>query len=139
MLAASFACFAVAGIATGSAEVLSLGHTVTATALAVIAVYCLARYANRVSRRTLANLSFAFWIAFLAVSGLHAIGLEAIASAVPGSSSVLVASLTAITWATFLTACGSTTFLGFREYGASSAHAAEEQVLEGETSDYSTR
>ncbi|OVE85702.1 hypothetical protein [Natronolimnobius baerhuensis] len=139
LLAVSFACFAVAGVATGTAEALSPGQTVTATALAVIAVYCLAQYANRVSRRTLAHLSVAFWVGFLGISGLHLIGLEAVGSAMPGSSAVLVASLTAITWATFLTACGATTFLGFREYGASSGHAAEEQVLEGDTSDYSTR
>ena len=138
LLAASFVCFAIAGLASGSADAVGPGVTVGATALAVVAVYCLARYAGRVSRRTLAHLSLALWLGFLAVAGLHAVGLETVASAVPGRTDTLVTSLTAVTWATFLTACGATTFLGFREYGASGTHAPEEQVLESET-DYSTR
>ncbi|MXV63955.1 hypothetical protein GS429_18185 [Natronorubrum sp. JWXQ-INN-674] len=138
LLAVSFACFAVAGTATGAVD--ALAPTLGATALAITAVYCVAQYASRVSRRTLAELSFALWVGFLAVAGLHLIGLETVGTAVPGNADMHALSLTAITWATFLTACATTTFLGFREYGAtSSADAPEEQVLEGETSEYSTR
>lgn len=136
LLAVSFACFAVAGVAIGGVD--TLAPTVGATVLAIAGVYCVARYATRVSRRTLANLSLAFWVAFLAISSLHAIGLETVAATVPGTDGTLVHSLTAITWATLLTACASTTFLGFREYGASITDAPDEQVLEGE-SDYSMR
>ena len=137
LLAASFACFAVAGVATGSVE--TLAPTLGATALAIAGVYCVARYATRVSRRTLADLALALWVAFLGVAGLHALGLETVAATVPGDAATIAGSLTAITWATLLTAVATTTFLGFREYGAAtSAESPEEQVLEGD-SDYSTR
>ncbi|WP_049923722.1 hypothetical protein [Halopiger djelfimassiliensis] len=136
-LVVSFALFAVAGVTTGSD---ALAPTLGATVLAIAGVYGVARYATRVSRRTLAHLSLALWIGFLAVAGLHAVGLETVGAAVPGAADTYVRSLTAITWATLLTACSATAFLGFREYGASTgADAPEEQVLEGETSDYSTR
>lgn len=137
LLAVSFACFGVAGVATGVVE--ALAPTVGATAVAVAGVYCVARYATRVSRRTLADLALAFWIGFLAVAGLHAVGFEAVGATVPGESATIARSLTAITWATLLTAVAATTFLAFREYGAtSSADSPEEQVLEGD-SEYSTR
>ncbi|WP_049895273.1 hypothetical protein [Halopiger xanaduensis] len=136
LLAASFACFAVAGLATAAAD--ATGATIGATALAVVAVYGLAQYANRVTRRTLAHLSLALWIGFLGVAGLHAVGLETVGAAVPGPSGTVVQSLTAVTWATFLTASTATAFLGFREYGASQTHATED-YLESDTSDYSTR
>ena len=136
LLAASFACFAVAGVATGTVE--TLAPTLGATAVAVAGVYCVARYATRVSRRTLADLALALWVAFLAVAGLHAVGLETVAATVPGDAATIAGSLTAITWATLLTAAATTTFLGFREYGAATgADSPEEQVLEGD-SDYST-
>ena len=137
LLAVSFACFAVAGLLSGAVD--TLVPTLAATAVAIAGVYCVARYATRVSRRTLANLSLAFWVAFLAVAGVHAIGLESVGAAIPGNTSTYVHSLTAITWGTMLTAAAATVFLGFREYGAtSSADAPEEQILESE-SDYSTR
>ncbi|SDQ49093.1 hypothetical protein SAMN04489842_0986 [Natronobacterium texcoconense] len=138
-LAVSFACFVVAGgtTATTDATVPTLG----ATAVAIGAVYALALYAKAVTRRTLAQLSIAFWIAFIAVAGLHAVGLGTVGATVPGPAETIAFSLSAITWGTFLTACGSTAFLAAREYGASAgSHVeADEQVLEGETSDYSTR
>lgn len=137
LLVVSFACFAVAGIATDAVD--ALVPTLAAMALAVAGVYYVARYASRVSRRTLAELALAFWVAFLAVAGINVVGLEAVAAAVPGDSGTLVHSLTGITWATLLIACAATTFLGFREYGASRADSVDDQVLEGETSEYSTR
>lgn len=140
LLAVSFACFGVAGAVSATLD--ELVPTLGATALAIAAVYALARYANRVSRRSLADLSIALWIGFLAISGLHVVGLQSVGAAVPGSTATLVLSLTAVTWATLLTACSATAFLGFREYGATATtDAPEEQVLEGETSasDYSTR
>ncbi|MFP8952348.1 hypothetical protein ACLI4Z_05140 [Natrialbaceae archaeon A-arb3/5] len=138
LLAVSFACFSVAGAVNVTAAGLSL--TLGATALAIGGVYCVAQYANRVSRRTLANLALAFWLGFLGISGLHAIGLETVAGAIPGETGTLVLSLTAITWATLLVACSATAFLGFREYGSpAGADVPDEQVLDGDTSDYSTR
>ncbi|WP_394348179.1 hypothetical protein [Salinadaptatus halalkaliphilus] len=130
LLAVSFACFAVAGLANATVD--AVVPTVAATAVAVGGVYCVARYARRVSRRTLAQLSLALWVAFLGVAGLHAIGLETVAGTVPGPDSALVGSLTAVTWATLLLAASTTTFLGFREYGATTGtETPEEQVLEG--------
>ena len=138
LLAVSFACFAVAGGAHATVD--AVAPTAGATAIAIAGVYLVARYASRVTRRTLATLSLALWLGFLAIAGLHAVGLETVAAAVPGPTATLVLSLTAITWATLLIAASSTVFLGFREYGATTGtEAPEEQVLEGETSDYSTR
>ncbi|AFZ71719.1 hypothetical protein [Natronobacterium gregoryi] len=132
LLAVSFACFAVAGGATTTID--ATVPTLVATAVAIGGVYTLARYAKAVTRRTLAQLSLALWIAFLAVAGLHAVGLGTVGTAVPGPDETIVLSLSAITWGTFLTACGSTAFLAAREYGTSAgAH------VEAETSDYSTR
>lgn len=137
LFAASFACFAVAGVATGTVD--ALAPTLGATALAVAGVYGVARYATRVSRRTLVTLSLGFWCCFLGVASLHAVGLETVGAALPGDTGVGVASLTALTWATLLSACATTVFLGFREYGTTTGTGApEEQVLEGD-SDYSTR
>ncbi|RQG93439.1 hypothetical protein [Natrarchaeobius chitinivorans] len=138
LLAVSFACFAVAGVANVTVD--AVAPTIGATALAVVGVYCVARYASRVTRQTLAHLSLAFWVGFLLVAGIHAVGIETVATAVPGPADSLGLSLSAITWATLLTACSATTFLGFREYSASpGTDVPDEQVLEGETSDYSTR
>lgn len=134
LLVVSFACFAVAGLATGTVD--AVAPTLGATALAVAGVYCIARYAARVSRRTLVHLALGFWVGFLAIAGLHAVGLETVAATVPGDAGTLVASLTAITWATLLVAAAATVFLGFREYGTTAG--ADEGVLEGE-SEYSTR
>ncbi|MDQ2049829.1 hypothetical protein RBH26_04970 [Natronolimnohabitans sp. A-GB9] len=137
LLVVSFACFAVAGVATGAVD--ALAPTVVATALAIAGVYCVAQYATRVTRRRLAALAFAFWVGFLAITSLHVVGLETVGAAVPGNTAAIVGSLTALTWATLLTACATTVFLGFREYGATTGtDAPEEQVLEGD-SDYSTR
>ncbi|WP_049926074.1 hypothetical protein [Halopiger goleimassiliensis] len=138
LLAVSFACFAVAGLTNATVD--ALAPTLGATALAVAGVYFVATYARRVSRRTLVSLSLALWIGFLAVAGLHAVGLETVAGAVPGHAETLVHSLTAVTWGTLLIAASTTVFLGFREYGSTvGADAPEEQVLEGESSEYSTR
>lgn len=137
LLAVSFACFAIAGIATGSVE--ALVPTIGATAVAITGVYCVAQYATRVSRRTLADLALALWLGFLAIAALHGVGLETVGATVPGNGATIAHSLTAVTWATLLTAVAATTFLGFREYGATtSADSPEEQVLEGD-SDYSTQ
>ncbi|WP_049896641.1 hypothetical protein [Natrialba chahannaoensis] len=138
LLAVSFACFGVAGAAGATAD--ALGPTLGATALAIGGVYTVARYANRVSRRSLATNALAFWSGFLAISGTHLVGLGTIGAVAPGPDSVVALGLTVLTWATLLTACAATTFLGFREYGATvSADTPEEQVLEGDTSDYPTR
>lgn len=138
LLAVSFACFAIAGVVNVTAD--ALVPTIGATAVAIGGVYAAARYAGMVERRTLAQLALAFWVGFLAVAGLHAVGLETVAGALPGDASTLVASTTAVTWGTLGVATASTVFLGFREYGRPHAtEAPEEQVLEGDTSDYSTR
>ncbi|WP_247003985.1 hypothetical protein [Halosolutus gelatinilyticus] len=136
LLAVSSGCFAGAGAATATVD--ALAPTLGATALAVAGVYCLARYANAVSRRTLASCALACWVAFLAVAGVHAVGLEAVGSAAPGPSGAIVLALSGATWAALLSACSATAFLGFREYGAQpGADAPEEQVLDSETaSDY---
>lgn len=135
LLAASLVCFAVAGV--GNAAIDGVELTLGATALAVTGVYCVARYAQSVDRRTLAQTALGLWLAFLGVAASHAVGLEAIGSLAPGPSEVTIVTLTAVTWATLLAAAGATIFLGFREYG--SPAPADEQMLDGETSDYSTR
>ncbi|MEY7847634.1 hypothetical protein AB7C87_00300 [Natrarchaeobius sp. A-rgal3] len=138
LLAVSFACFAVAGGTNVAAD--AFVPTAGATVLAIVGVYCVAQYANRVSRRTLASLSLAFWIGFLVIAGVHAVGIAAIAGAIAAPAATFSLSLWAITWATLFVACSATTFLGFREYGSpAGAEVAEEQIIEGETSDYSTR
>ncbi|RQG90091.1 hypothetical protein EA462_08820 [Natrarchaeobius halalkaliphilus] len=137
-LAASFACFAVAGIANGGAA--GLAATIGTTGVAVVGVYLAARFVTTISRPELARLSFALWVAFLAVAGLYAIGPDAVIAAVPGPSEALSLSLTAITWGTLFSAASTTVFLGFRELGsASTSEIPEEQILDGESSDYSTR
>ncbi|SEQ41164.1 hypothetical protein [Natrinema salaciae] len=134
LLAASLACFAVAGVAnTVDGVELHLG----ATALAIAGVYGVARYAQSVSRQRLAHTALGLWISFLVIAAGHAIGLETIGSVAPGPAAVTVVALTAVTWATLLAAAATTIFLGFREYG--SPAPADEQVLDGEASDYSTR
>ncbi|PGF18148.1 hypothetical protein CP556_19945 [Natrinema sp. CBA1119] len=139
LLAASLACFAVAGVATAAA-LDGLGLLLGATGLAVVGVYCVARYAQSVSRQTLAVTALALWVSFLGVAGAHAVGLESIGSIAPGPAEATVVALTAVTWATLLAAAASTIFLGFREYG-SPAPAAEpdDQMFDGDASDYSTR
>ncbi|TYL37650.1 hypothetical protein CV102_15015 [Natronococcus pandeyae] len=138
LLAVSFALFAGAGAATAAGD--TLGLTAGATALAVGGVYCTAHYADRISRKELAQLALGLWIGFLAISGLHLAGLGTVASVVPGSTTVLVHSLMAVTWASLLSSCSATVFLGFREYARTGTELSDEQVLEGETtSDYSTR
>jgi len=135
-LAVSFACFAIAGVTNTTVD--ALVPTLAATGLAVAGVYVTARYARRVDRRTLAQLSVAFWVGFLVLAGLHAIGLTTIGTAIPGDVETIVLSLTAVTWGTLLIATSTTVFLGFREYGATTATTPEEQGLEGDTSEYST-
>nr|WP_252489882.1 hypothetical protein [Natronococcus sp. CG52] len=138
LLAVSFALFASAGAVTTTGD--SLGPTAGATAFAVGGVYCTAHYADRVSRKELAQLSLGLWIGFLAIAGLHLVGLGTVASVVSGSTTLLVHSLMAVTWASLLSSCSATVFLGFREYARTGTELPEEQVLEGEAnSDYSTR
>ncbi|WP_130501382.1 hypothetical protein [Natrinema hispanicum] len=135
LLAASLTCFAITGVANAAVDGVEL--TLGATALAIIGVYGVARYAQSVTRRTLAQTALGLWLSFLGVASTHAVGLETVGAAVPGPAAVTVVALTAITWATLLAAAGATLFLGFREYG--SPAPADEQVIDGETSDYSTR
>ena len=135
LLAASLACFAAAGIVTTAANGVEL--TIGATALAIGGVYGVACYAQSVTRRTLARTALGLWLAFIGFAGTHAVGLETIAAVVPGPAVAIVVTLTGGTWATLLAAVGATLFLGFREYG--SPAPADEQVIDGETSDYSTR
>ncbi|ELY74197.1 hypothetical protein [Natrinema pallidum] len=137
-LAAALGCFAVAGVATVAVDHIAL--TIGATGLAVGGVACLARYARSVTRKRLAATALGLWLSFLGVAVAHAVGLEPVGSSVPGPTRVTVVGLTAITWATLLAAAGATIFLGFREYGASTpAEELDEQVFDGETTDYSTR
>ncbi|MFC6768483.1 hypothetical protein ACFQE6_26795, partial [Natrinema soli] len=75
LLAASLACFADAGVATADAAIDGLGLTLGATGFAVVGVYCVARYAQSVSRQTLAVTALALWVSFLGVAGSHAVGL----------------------------------------------------------------
>ena len=127
-LAVSFALFATAGVAN-TAITVSV-RTVVATGLAVAGVYALAHYAQRVDRDRLARRSLALWVAFLAVTPAHVVGLETAAALVPGADSVVVLALTGLTWATMLAAIGTTAFLGFREYGATGAKVPEDRSVE---------
>lgn len=138
LVAVSLALFGVAGALSASVD--ELGPTLGATTLAIAGVYTLAKYANSVSRRTLASLALVLWTGFIAVATLHVIGLQTIGAAVPGPTAVLVIAVTAATWALLLTACSTTAFLGFREYGTTvSTETLDEQSIESEPSDYSTR
>ena len=136
LFAASIACFAVAGVATGAVD--SLAATTGATAIAIGGVYALARYARAVTRRTLAVAALGCWIAFLSIAAVHAVGLETAAGIAPGPAETIVLAITALTWGTLLSAVGTTAFLGFREYGSrAGTDVPEEQILDGETtSDY---
>jgi len=136
LLAVSVACFAVSGVATGTTD--AIVPTLGGTAIAILGVYTLARYASVVSKRTLALAALSAWLSFLAVAGVHVIGPAAIGDVAPGPVGAVVLTLDAVTWATLLSACGTTTFLGFREYGSQAGcETPEEQVLDGETtSDY---
>lgn len=136
LLAVSIACFAVAGVSASAID--SVVPTLGATGVSIVGVYALARYAKVVSRRTLAVAALCYWITFLGIAGIHAIGVETIGSIAPGSAAATVLVVTAITWATFLSACGTTMFLGFREYGSrTGCEAPEDRILDGETtSDY---
>ncbi|MFC6717490.1 hypothetical protein ACFQGT_04610 [Natrialbaceae archaeon GCM10025810] len=130
LLAVSFALFGLAGVTTTAVD--SLGPTLGATASAVAGVYCVARYAETVSRRSHARLSLGLWIAFLVASIGHAVGLRTVASATPGPDDPVVVALTALTWMTLLSACAATAFLAFREYSSPAVEeAAEERVLDG--------
>ncbi|WMT08754.1 hypothetical protein NP511_03765 [Natrinema thermotolerans] len=133
-LAAALACFAVAGVANATVD--GLGLTLTATTVAVVGVYALARHAGSVSRRALARTALALWLAFLTTAVGHAAGLETLGTVAPGPAAATVLAVTAVTWATLLAAAGTTLFLGLREYG--SPAPADDAVLEGETSDYSS-
>lgn len=126
LLALSLAFFAIAGVAnTSLAATLQSAVAVT---VAVAGVYGLALYARTASRSHLARLSIGLWIAFLAVTPGHFVGVGAFG---PLSAEITVALVHAVTWATLLGACASTAFLGFREYGAqTSADTPEEQVLD---------
>ena len=131
LLAVSLAFFATAGVANTSLT--ASVQSVVAVTFVVGGIYGLARYARVVSRRTLATLSMALWVTFLAVTPVHVIGLEPVAAAVPVATSASVVALTGLTWATLLGAFGTTAFLGFREYGAQAgSDAPEEHVLEGD-------
>lgn len=130
LLVASLGLFAVAGVANTSISSL---RSVAPAALAVVGVYALARYARRVDRRTLAIDSLFLWVAFLAISPVHAVGVATVAGFVPGSVELVASGVTAITWATLLGAGSSTAFLAFREYGAGTRTATrEERMLEQE-------
>ncbi len=133
-LATSLACFAVAGVASGTLDGLAL--SLVATAVAVVGVYALARHAGSVSRPALARTALALWLAFLATAAGHAVGLETLGAVVPAPAAVTVLAATAVTWATLLSAVGSTLFLGLREYG--SPAPADDAVLEGDASEYSS-
>ncbi|WP_254763528.1 hypothetical protein [Natrinema marinum] len=138
LLAASLACFAVAGVGTVAVDAIEL--TLGATTLAIGGVYCVARYAQSVDRRVLARTALGLWLAFLGVAGSHAVGLETIGAATPGPAEITIVALTAVTWATLLAAAAATIFLGFREYGSPApAEEPDESVFEGDASDYSMR
>ncbi len=136
-LMVSFALFAAAGgISTTSSALLP---TAAGTALAVGGVYAVARVANVVSRKRLAALSLGLWSCFLSVAGLHLVGVGTISTLLPGSATLAVVTVGGLTWGTFLLACSTTVFLGFREYGATpGTEAADDRVVEND-SDYSVR
>ncbi|AHF99220.1 hypothetical protein HALLA_10520 [Halostagnicola larsenii XH-48] len=134
LLAASFALFAVAGGITTPTD--SLVLTAAGTALAIGGVYSASRFAASISRKRLATVSIALWSSFLAVAGLHVLEPGSIAAAAPESIAIPTIALSAITWATLLSACSTTVFLAFREYGATPG--TEDAVVEND-SDYSVR
>lgn len=137
LLAVSFALFAVAGGITTPTD--SVVPTATGTVVAIGGVYAVSRFAAAVSRKRLAVASLSLWCGFLAVAGVHALETSAFAAVSSVSSPVFAIALGALTWATLLSACSSTVFLAFREYGVTpGADAAEDAVVEND-SDYSIR
>lgn len=131
-LGVSLALFAVVGVVHAAVE--STIGTLAATAIAVVGVYGVARYAGRISRPRLAMEALGLWLAFLAVAGLHAIGVPTVAGWVPLSESATVLAVSAFTWTTLLAAASTTVFLGFREYGATvGADVHDDGVLDGDS------
>jgi len=125
----SLACFAVAGfIDTATASAYSL----TAGVLVVSGVYGIARVARAVSRPLLARLSLGLWLVFIAIAAVHAIGLTTVGAVVPAPTDGVVATVVGLTWATLVGACSTTTFLGLREYAASSQTTVVEDIVEQE-------
>lgn len=133
LLAVSFALFAVAGGITAPTN--ALVPTAAGTAVAVGGVYAASRFAAIVSRKRLAVVSIALWSGFLVVAGLHVLETEPIAAA-SGLTTLPSIALGAVTWATLLSACSTSVFLAFREYGATPG--TEDAVVETD-SDYSVR
>lgn len=127
LFAVSIACFAAAGVASGAD---TLAVTGGATAVAIAGVYALANYAQRVSKHHLALVAAGCWTGFLAVAGLYLIGLATIGSIAPVPTGAIIVAVEAVTWSSLLAACGTTAFLGFREYGATTGY--DEQVLDGD-------
>lgn len=130
LLALSFVLFAGAGASNTTLE--DGVHSAVAVALVVAGCYCLARYARLISRKRLATVSLALWIAFLAVSTFHVIGLSTVAAVVPVSAGVTATMLDAVTWSALLSAAVSTVFLGFREYGSGTVTDSPDELIDGD-------
>jgi len=129
VFALSLACFAVAGfIDTATASAFSL----VAGVLVVGGVYGVAHVARAVGRPVLARLSLGLWLVFIAIAGVHAIGLTTVGTVVPAPTDGVVAVLGGLTWATLIGACSTTTFLGLREYAASTRGTVVEDIVEQE-------
>ncbi|MCU4926845.1 hypothetical protein OB905_12795 [Halobacteria archaeon AArc-dxtr1] len=130
--AASLTGFAVVGAAqTATGGVLVVLVT---TLLAVTAIYGVAQYATRISRRQLAIRSLGLWVAFLAIAAVHAVGIGTVIGALSVPSSVGHLIVSGLTWATLLGAGSTTAFLGFREYGSpASVERTDEAVLDGDS------
>lgn len=129
-LALSIALFAAAGASNTALD--ADVHSAFAVTLVVAGCYAMARHANRVTRKRLALLAGSLWVAFLAISPLHVVGVGAVAAAVPAPTDGTVIALEALTWSTLLAAGVSTVFLGFREYGSETAADRPEDILDGD-------
>ncbi len=120
------------GIA-GAMNTATVPRTVVASALVVCGVYGVATVARRLSKPRLVRLSIGLWLAFIAIAGVHAVGLETFAATPSTPFIAFTTVIWAVTWATLIGASAGTSFLAFREYAAGSyvAHP-EDSVVDGE-------
>ncbi|MCU4753171.1 hypothetical protein OB919_14495 [Halobacteria archaeon AArc-curdl1] len=120
------------GIA-GAINTATVPRMALASTLVVCGVYGVATVARELSKPQLAHLSIGLWLVFIAIAGVHAVGLETLAGTLSTPFVAFTTIIWAVTWATLIGASAGTSFLAFREYGVGSyvAHP-EDSVVDGE-------
>ncbi|MFP8888869.1 hypothetical protein ACLI4U_03755 [Natrialbaceae archaeon A-CW2] len=120
------------GIA-GAMNTATVSEMIVSSVLVVCGVYGIATAARELSKPRLAQLSIGLWLAFIAIAGVHAVGLETFASTLSAPFVAFTSMAWGVTWATLIGASAGTSFLAFREYAAGSYVAQpEDNVIDGE-------